>query len=125
MDATDLARLADDYYRAREARLALDKEVAKLEEVEKTLKATLLSYMQSADVSATGGQECVITLKTKATPTVKDWATTYEYIKAHDAFDLLQRRLNGAACELRREDGLEIPGVEWSPVATLSVSKRK
>jgi hypothetical protein len=49
----------------------------------------------------------------------------YDYVKEHDAFDILFRRLNEKAIMDRREQGEEVPGLDWFPVASLSVSRSK
>jgi hypothetical protein len=53
---------------------------------------------------------------------VNDWEEVYKYIKANDAFDLLQRRLTETAVKLRWDDGIRLPGIETLRVYDVSIS---
>lgn len=123
MTPTEMGQLADDYSAARDFRLAEAKKVKKLEEAEKALKTSLISAMAMAEIKAIGGQVVTITLKEKDEPTVINWEDVYGFIKEHDAFDLLQKRLSNPAVVLRWEDAIEIPGISTYPVQKLSISK--
>jgi hypothetical protein len=123
MDISELAVVADNYSAARDARLALQKEVDKLQENESALKAVLIDALRSSGAMGVAGQKVRVTLVTKDEPTVRDWADLYDYIKENDAFDLLQKRLSAPAVRERWEAKEEIPGVGTIPVQNLSINK--
>jgi hypothetical protein len=123
-DINILSSKADDYLRARKARLAKQREVDELEVVEKKLKAEIIAALAASSAKAIGGQTVTLTLKTKNKPVARDWSQVYDYIKQHDAFDLLQKRLTETAVSLRWEEGEVIPGIEKFPVDDLSISEK-
>jgi hypothetical protein len=55
-------------------------------------------------------------------PTVKDWEQVFAYVRKHDAWDLMYRRLNAKAYRDRLDVG-EVPGVE--PFNRIKLSIRK
>lgn len=123
MDVGELARLADSYIAARNARLALAKEVDKLQETESELKASLMAALSSAGAMGVAGKAGRVTLVTKEEPTVRDWQAFYAYIVRNDAFDLLQKRLSAPAVRERWEAGATVEGVGTIPVTNLSITK--
>ena len=120
----DTANLVDEYADTREQRLALQRQVDKLDEKEKGLKAKLIESLVAASATAIGGQRMIVTLVPKEKPVAKDWKSLYAFIVANDAWDLLQKRLTETAVKARWEEGIVVPGVEKFPVNDLSISKR-
>ena len=118
-----LSSKADEYIRARKARLAKQREVDKLEVEEKKLKAEIIAALNAANTRAVGGQLVTLTLKRKLVATARDWQRIYEYIVATGSWDILQKRLTQTAVDLRWEEGVEIPGIEKFPVDELSISE--
>jgi hypothetical protein len=115
--------VVDEYYQIREQRLELAREVERLEESERGLKQMIMNYMEENHAHVIGGALCTVRLKITPKPVAKDWAQIWEYVKTHDAPEIYYRRLNERSITERREQGEEIPGVEWFPTASLSVSK--
>lgn len=121
-----LRDLIDEYYTARERRLALSREHEAADKIEKELKRRILDTLRAENLTAAGGSLAVVKLQKKIKPVAKDWSQLYGYIKLQggvEGFDLLQRRLTETACELRWTDGILIPGVEQFPVFDFTVSK--
>lgn len=125
MDASELAGIADQYYTAREERLAADRTAAKLKEKESELKAAILAAMGTNNMSAVGGALCVLNRKEKIKPVAMDWKEVFKYMKENDAFDLVQKRLTEGAVNVRWEDGIDIPGIGSITLYDLTVSKPK
>lgn len=123
MDLIALSKLADSYVRARELRLAKEKEVEGFKEIETELKQKLLDTMEETSIHVVGGKLGIVKFKTSLEPTAKDWPQIYQYVKETNSFDILYRRLNSKAIKDRKEEGVEIPGLDWFPVASLSVSR--
>jgi len=122
----ELTWLTDFFNEKRTARLALDKEVAKLATDESQAKDLLIQQMLSQGVGSLGSSSIRVTLGApEQQPSVKDWNKLYEYIKDNDAFELLERRPGKVAFRERWENGEVIPGVEQFPVYKLTTSKVK
>ena len=80
-------------------------------------------------LSATGQQGAKTTTKTisitqQTVPSKVEWDQVYAYIKEHDAFDLLQKRLAITSYKDRLEIGEDVPGVTTRELPKLSVRKR-
>lgn len=120
--SSHLPDLTDAYIKARTERLALDQQVAALKEQETVLKDAIISKMKNEGLSAVGGAAGMVKLKFHDEPTGEDWPTIWEYIKQHDAFDLLHRRLTSEAVKARWEGGETIPGVGKRSIPKLTVS---
>jgi hypothetical protein len=122
MSPEQLGRLVDDYYRKRENRLALQREVDKLDKDEKELKKLIIEQLRLEKISSIGGLQKRATLQIKNKPSVTSWPNLYSHIQKTGEFDLLQRRLTETAVAVRWEDKIVIPGVEAFPVEDLSLS---
>lgn len=82
-----------------------------LDEEDELLKLEILRQMDeqgSTRVATDSGTA----IKTKTIlPVVDDWDALYEYVKANDAFHLLQRRVSSPAFREILENGEVLPGV--------------
>jgi len=104
----NIEKLVTDYDHKRSERLAADKVAAELATQENNLKLSLILALKEANLTVAGNTQVFVTLRVKERKQVLDWQVLYEYIATHNAFDLLQRRLNEAAVTEREE---EIPGI--------------
>lgn len=125
MTPSEMGELADLYAAKRQERIQAGKVAKKLEDEENQLKGELMNAMIKDKMAAVGGRVSVVNIKTTDEPTVTDWPKLYEFIKEHDAFDLLHRRLTGTAVKLRWEDDITVPGIGTFPVSKLTVSGAK
>lgn len=123
--SSHLPDLIDQYLSTRASRLALDKEVEVLKETEEVLKNTIISKMKETDLTAAGGAIGLVKLKTVEEPVCNDWSALYAHIATTGEFDLLHRRLTGAAVKLRWEENVEIPGVGKTQIEKLNISMTK
>jgi hypothetical protein len=123
MDLAELGQLADQLEVKRQERLAADKKAAALKSEESALKAQLISEMEENNLSSVGGQICIVKRTTKERAIASSWPDIYSYILEHDAFDLLHRRLTDSAVLLRRDDGVEVPGVSLMEYSHITYAK--
>ena len=72
----------------------------------------ILEMLDESGQTSGGGRNASMSIKESTVFSSKDWEATYEYIKANDAFHLLNRALNMAACRELFERNGSIPGVE-------------
>jgi len=118
-----LAAVIDLYHLQRQHRLDLARQTEAAEKEERLLKGEIFERMQAEGLSSAGGKLLRVTLETEYEPTVTDYDKFYKFIKKHDAFELLQRRVSAAAVKERWADGEQVPGVEKFPVPKLHTSK--
>ena len=123
MDLAELGNLADQLSAKRDDRLVADKIAAALKSEEYALQQQLIHEMEENDLSSIGGTECIVKRSIKERAVAGDWTQIYGYILEHDAFDLLHKRLTDSAVLLRREDGVEVPGVTVMEYSKITYSK--
>lgn len=115
--------LALQWREKRAERLAKQKEVDALEEVEKALKKQVMDALSKAKNKAISNGERLFQLVTKPEPTVENWPALYKHIQKTGEFELLERRPNRGSIKERWELGKKVPGVGSIPVDTLSDTK--
>ena len=125
MELAEMSALADHYATTRTQRLADQKVVDKLQELENQLKSQLMEAMKEAKASSVGGEVALVTHRVKPKAVAKDWSLIHEYILEHNAFDIMEARLATKAILERAEQQDHVPGMEWFEVDTLSVAKAK
>lgn len=120
--SSHLPDVVNAYIAMRAQRLQADKVAASLKEQEELLKEHLIVSFRSQGVSALGGKAGTVKMKITEEPNPENWTQIYEYIKEHDAFELLHKRLGSEAVKELWAEGIEVPGVGKREVAKLSVS---
>jgi hypothetical protein len=123
VELSEITTKIDEYYLTREKRLELDRQSEEIQKVERVLKDEIISYMEAEHAGVVGGMYATVKLKITPKPSAKNWAEIWEWVKANDAPDVYYQRLSEKALTERREHGVNVPGVEWYPVASISVSK--
>lgn len=126
LEDVPLGAVADELYRIREERLALDRQVDELKKVESKLRDHIINTLPKSEANGIAGKVVRVTINTKVVPRAKDWDAIYAYVKknaARGGFALLQRRLNEAAVKEIWESGKKVPGVETFNAVTLSINK--
>lgn len=71
------------------------------------------------------GTKAKAVIKPVKNVTVSDWDDVQKYVKTHDAFDILQRRISPAAAQARVDAGEDIPGLLIVPADELMITKIK
>lgn len=125
MDLAELGSLADQLEAVREKRIAADKVAASLKSEETRIKTQIISEMEEKDLSSIGGKSAVLSRITKKRPIANDWSKVYSFIREHDAFDLLHKRLTESAVNLRFDDGVEIPGISLMTYSHITFGKAR
>jgi hypothetical protein len=121
MELAELSKLVAEYDVKRIARLAADKYAAALKKNETALAERLITEMRSQGVNFCASGTRRVKMTTKQKPKAEDWPKIWEYMAKFDAMDLVQKRLGEAAVQERLDDGIEIPGIVWVEVDTLSI----
>lgn len=125
MDLAELGILADRLEDARSDRLAADKIAEALKSEENKLKAVIIAEMEENDLASIGGKSCVINRSVRTRAIASDWPAVHAYIREHDAFDLLHKRLTDSAVMLRKDDGVDVPGVSIMEYSHITFAKAR
>jgi len=121
--SSNLPDLVDNYITTRAQRLVMQKQVDEIEELEKELNKTIIAKLREGGMTAMGGKVGLVKMHEAIEPIAEDWPATWAYMKEHDAFELVHKRLTVTAVKERWEHGEEVPGVGRVPKFSLSVSK--
>lgn len=124
----NLAQCADMYYTKREARLALEKQVAAIQAEESACREYLIANLPKSDASGIAGKVCRVAVENKMTAQVQDWDALHAYIhknvgKNPGLWGMLQRRVNESMIKEIWESGKKVPGVEPLDVPVLRCNK--
>ena len=125
LDMTTVSSMVDEYVVVRAARLEQDKVAEAFRTKEEALKVALLEGMKLSSQHVLASKKHSVTLREREEPSVTDWQTLYDHIRATGDFELLQRRPTTLACRERWEAGVAIPGVSKYTVQSLSISTLK
>lgn len=122
-----LGTCVDNLKKLRDEKAALkkkhDAEMKKITDQITALENHLIETIPKSKLNGAMGKLAKVSLIKKDVPTVDDWSKVYDYIGSHDAFDMMQRRVNVKAIEDRWKAGEKIPGVTTFTKVTLSVTK--
>ena len=118
-----LGACADAAYRIREERLALQQQVSELQARETALRERIIELLPKSEATGVSGKIARANITRKSVPTVADWDALCEHVRKTGEFDLLQRRVSGAAASARWDDDIDIPGVERYVVVDVSLTK--
>ena len=132
--AFKLPTLVDRFYKQQEKVKELHRAVTAAEVAEKREQIKLdkigneiQDRFKKDEIDGLTSKTAVATLKKITGATVTDWRKVTKYIKANNAFELFQRRINKAAWleHLEARKQRPIPGVKKFQRVTLSVTKKK
>lgn len=115
----DAAFAADDAY--RRAQDKADDLKNKLDAIKAELLEALIA--EKLDASATKLGKAAI--RREFVPSVNDWGKVYAFIKKHDAFELLQKRMTATAWRERYENDELVPGTEAFQNVSVRLSRTK
>ena len=119
-----LGKSIDNLYVLRQHRLLVQKEVDSIRDLERTYEEHILHTFTGDEIEGARGVVATASRNISLVATVADWDKVFAYVKRHNAFDLIQKRINNAAARERWDDNKEIPGVEQFDRVTLSLRKR-
>lgn len=125
-----LGLCVDKYYDARQARLALEKQVDELKEVETFIQEHIIKSIPKGDGGAVGQRFKAVRVEEKRY-SIEDDTAFYAFVKKTGSFDLLNRAINQKAVRERLEDakfvkkyGDKVPGTKPFTAVKLSVTKK-
>lgn len=105
-------------------RLALEKEVTSLKELEEVLVLEVIDALDKEDTTIGAGKIATASITEEEIATVEDYDAFYEYIHNNEAAYLLQRRAAQGAVKELLESGEEVPGIKLLTKRKLSIRKK-
>lgn len=87
------------------------------------LQEHLIAVLPKSEQTGAVGKIAKALVKVTQEPVVKNWDAFYAYVARTKSWDLLQRRLSGAAVKERWEAKKQVPGVETEAIIKVSVTK--
>jgi len=122
---SDIVEVVDKWYELNQQRMELNHQADAIEEKELILKQIFMTRMRDQNILKIEATHCDVEIKKgEMAPTAKNWERIYEYIKEHNAFELLQRRLSAPAIREHWDAGEKIPGIDKYPIEKLSVTNK-
>lgn len=116
--------IIDRMFELREERKVIGKQDELLKAEYTELELALLNAMDTQETMQSRGRAASATITEDLYPTNINWDVVFEYVKANDAYHLLQRRLNTAPWkELLQLEGEPLPGTESYLRRTISLRK--
>lgn len=113
----DLNRVVKTYVKIREARSAakhaFEEKDAKLKEQLQTLEGFMLDHMQKTKADSVKTAAGTFFRYEEVTPTGSDWDAFFKWVKKHDAFDALEKRIKKTFIKdyMEEHEGAIPPGV--------------
>lgn len=118
MNKTEIKTLVAQLNAARNERLALDRQSAKLKVVEDTCMDQLIA----AKVVSGQYGSYLLEFVNKKTPRCTDWPGLWAYVRENDAFEMLHKRLTESAIMERVNAGEIVPGIVVDDKPTYKIS---
>jgi len=118
-------RLVKAYIKIRDARKELSQQDAKLEEQQHMIQDKLLEICKETGAESLRTEFGTVTKRISKNYWTHDWESFYKFIKEHDAFPLLQRRISVTAMSefLEEYPDLHPPGLNVDASYTISVRR--
>ena len=123
LSTTDLGSAIDALYNLREMRLGYERKAKELKTQETEARNAILATLEASGLQKASGHVATCGVKVSTIPIVTDWDQVFTYIKDHDRFDLVQKRISVLAWrETYDNEGL-IPGTEAVEDIDISLTK--
>lgn len=124
-DAT-LEAIIKEFRKLKDAKDALNKQLKELNPQIDYVQGLIIEKMQAEGATKISTDYGSASLSTKDYAQIKDFEEFIHYVLTHDAFHLLQKRVNDAPCRLiwDDEEAEEIPGIGKFEKTTLNFRKK-
>jgi hypothetical protein len=126
MSEINAERLAKIYTKIRAKRLELEKEVSDLQEQQDLVAKEILELCKEQGAQTMRTTYGTISMRTSKRYWTSDWQSMYDFIKEHDAFALLQQRINTTNMNqfLEENPDLHPPGLNADATQSIVITKR-
>lgn len=118
-------QLARVYVKIRDKRRDMEKQVTALKEQESAIQSELLEICKQQGAQTIRTQYGTVSKRTNKNYWTSDWESFTNFIKEHNAFSLLQQRINGTnmAQFLEENPDLLPPGLNADVTQTVVITK--
>lgn len=119
-------QLAKVYVKIRDKRRELEKQAAKLKEQEDTVGLELLEICKAQGAQTIRTAYGTISRRTTKNYWTSDWDSFFKFVKEHDAFSLIQQRMNNTNMSQFLEENPDLlpPGLNADVTQTVVITKR-
>ena len=119
-------QLAKVYVKIRDKRRELEKQAAELKEKESLLAAEMLEICKAQGAQTMRTQYGTISRRTTKNYWTSDWDSFFKFVKEHDAFSLMFRRINSESMSQFLEENPDVlpPGLNADVTQTVVITKR-
>ena len=126
MSEINAERLAKIYTKIRAKRLELEKEVNELQEQQDLVAKEIANLCKEQGVQTMRTTYGTISMRTSKRYWTSDWQSMYEFIKEHDAFPLLQQRINTTNMNqfLEENPDMHPPGLNADTTQSVVIVKK-
>jgi hypothetical protein len=126
MSEATAEQLARVYVKIRDKRRELAKQDDELKEQLDAISLQLLEICKAQGASTIRTEHGTVSRRTSKNYWTSDWGSFFQFIKEHDAFSLLQHRINNAnmATFLEENPDLCPPGMNAEVSQTVVITKR-
>lgn len=125
----DMGQVSKAHLAIRDARSALKKKFddddADLKGKQQKLEAYMLEHLNATNTNSVRTDAGTVYRQEKVMPSAADWTAIYDWIKANDAWEMLERRLKATFVKeyMEANNGLLPPGVNVHREYELRVRK--
>jgi hypothetical protein len=126
MSAVTADRLVKAYIKIREARQELSRQDADLEQKQDMIQSKLLEVCKETGAESLRTEFGTVTRRVAKKYWTHDWESFYKFVKEHDAFPLLQKRISITAMQefLEEYPDLHPPGLNVDSSYVVSVRRK-
>jgi hypothetical protein len=126
MSEATAEQLARVYVKIRDKRRELSKQDDTLKEQLDTVSQQLLEICKTQGASTIRTEHGTVSLRVSKNYWTSDWGSFFQFVKEHDAFSLLQQRINSANMTNFLEDNPNLfpPGMHAEMSQTVVITKR-
>jgi len=119
-------RLVKAYIKIREARQELSRQDADLEQKQDMIQSKLLEVCKETGAESLRTEFGTVTRRVAKKYWTHDWESFYKFVKEHDAFPLLQKRISITAMQefLEEYPDLHPPGLNVDSSYVVSVRRK-
>ena len=121
--AKDLGKLTERLFDLKERKANLNADLKDLNGDIREVEMELLDEMHKQGLYKAGGKRGGVYIARQVVPKVVNWDEFYDYVKEHEYFHMLERRVSRKAYQEQYEDGQDVPGID--PVVFDELRTRK
>tara|TARA_R100001143_G_scaffold61244_2_gene61687 strand:+ start:149 stop:538 length:390 start_codon:yes stop_codon:yes gene_type:complete len=123
-DTTPIGLLIDAYYRLRDERNELNKQVKEINGKLYELGEVIIARLDEDCVDSSRGAEATASIKETVVAHIEDFDQFEKFVIRHKKLHLLEKRVSSAAFRAELEERGEVPGLKPFTKRTISVQKR-